>query len=172
MCRKVLRYVLKFSLVLTVVVYAEHAKYLYKQHRQNYSRLIEITCDIAKDELKKHPEMQTIVLVELENNFPSYFSRRILKCLPADVAKLSVDDDFNDVDAINLTKESMVIYIADIVQWVKKRFVLSLKLIQRKLRFLLIANVLYILVIKLEFSNNIFKINRKGFFHQFIYRSI
>jgi hypothetical protein len=43
-------------------------------NHQKFSLLRDFTCAVARDEVKKHPEMQTIAFIELENNFPSDFS--------------------------------------------------------------------------------------------------
>lgn len=43
-------------------------------HQQNFSLLRDFTCAVVEDELKEHPEMQTVALIELENNLPSNFS--------------------------------------------------------------------------------------------------
>lgn len=97
-------------------------KYLRTDHRQNFTKLREFVCLIAKDESEKHPEMQTIAFVELENNFPSSFSAEILKCLPTNVAKLILQPRSRDVEgneSMILPKQSMVIYVADSVSWVR-----------------------------------------------------
>lgn len=83
----------------------------------NFSLLRDFTCAVGKDELKNHPELQTIKLIELENDFPSNFSDEILKCLPDDVTKLVIRTNQNGT--FNTTKNMMVVYIASCVRKVK-----------------------------------------------------
>jgi hypothetical protein len=53
--------------------------------------------------------MRTIVLVEFQSEFPPTFSRKILKCLPENVAKLVIQPD----NSIFLPKSTLLIYIGD-----------------------------------------------------------
>jgi putative heme iron utilization protein len=66
--------------------------------------------------------MRTIAMVELESDFPSTFSREILKCLPENVAKLIIQPHTHQFEnnSISLGKHSMVIYVADKVEEVSK----------------------------------------------------
>lgn len=86
--------------------------------KKTFQLLRNFTCAVVKDELEKHPEMQTIAMIELENNFPSNFSREILKCLPDEVAKVVMMPHTHVFrnNTIKLTKESMIIYVADRIE--------------------------------------------------------
>lgn len=83
---------------------------------RNYSRLVNFSCEVARDELEKHPEMRTIALIELKNNFPKKFSRDILNCLPERVSKVIMSPNDKRNNRISLPKTSMVIYVADNVE--------------------------------------------------------
>lgn len=102
------------------------------RHHQNFTLLRDFTCAVIEDELKEHPEMQNVALIELENNFPLNFSREVLKCLPKEVAKLiimphcpSITSALHTFAYFNFTillpKQTMIIYIADKVDWVRKK---------------------------------------------------
>jgi hypothetical protein len=99
--------------LIFILITSLHSK---EVSRKNFSRIRDFTCAVAKDVLVKHPEMQTIALVELENNFPKCFTREILKCLPEDVAKV-VMMPFKIVTGTYfsspLSKSSMVIFVVD-----------------------------------------------------------
>jgi hypothetical protein len=104
-----------FSLLLSLLFNFSHSKII---HKNNFSLLRDFTCAVAKDELEKHPEMRTIAIIELENNFPPTFSREILKCLPDDVAKILMQpiNNIHKNNTIFLPKESMVIFVADKIE--------------------------------------------------------
>ena len=89
---------LRFSLILIFQTQLVASKFLQKEHRQDFSLLLNFTCGAAKDELEKHPEMQTIAMVELENNFPREFSREIQKCLPKEVAVININPHWQRLD--------------------------------------------------------------------------
>jgi hypothetical protein len=93
-----------------------------RQKHSNFSLLINFTCAVAKDELEKHPEMRTIALIELENNFKPNFSREILKCLPGDVAKVVIMPHSHAYgnSTVLLEKSALIIYVADKIQKVCK----------------------------------------------------
>lgn len=95
-------------------------KYIRKDHRQNFTLLCDFICAVVKDELDKNQEMQTVGFVELENDFPSDFSRKMLKCMPHNVSKLILNphDHFYRNTTMKLTKQTMVIYVANKVVWV------------------------------------------------------
>lgn len=57
---------------------------------KDFSLLRDFTCEIVKDELEKHPEMRTVVMIEIQNDFPHSFSRELLKCLPEYLTKLII----------------------------------------------------------------------------------
>lgn len=121
-----------FSFILFIKISAcsQYAENILQKDHQNFTFLSDVTCAIAKDELEKHPEMQTIALIELQNNF-TLLSREIFKCLPADVAKLSimphtpyVTKELRTFAYHNLTlmlpKQSLIIYVTDKVEPVRK----------------------------------------------------
>jgi hypothetical protein len=86
-----------------------------RHKNKNFQLLRDFTCAAARDELEKHPEMRTIAMIELENNFPPNFCREILKCLPDDVTKIVMNfqvDDFEN-KIIFMPKESIIIYVVD-----------------------------------------------------------
>lgn len=84
------------------------------------SLLSDFICSIVEDELKNHPELKTISIIELENYFPLNFSDEILKCLH-DVALVLVkskSDEFLDY-LTNFSRSRLIIFIADRVKKVK-----------------------------------------------------
>lgn len=89
---------------------------------KDFSLLRDLTCEFAKDELEKHPEMNTIALIELENNFPHKFSSEVLKCLPNYVTKVIMNPHTHASgnSTILLSKSALIIYIADKVEEVRK----------------------------------------------------
>jgi hypothetical protein len=91
---------------------------------QRFSLLRDFTCAVAKDELQIHPDVQTIAMIELENNFPPQFRGEILKCLPDGVAKVNIVPHtyLNPRSKFKLSKHSMVIYIADKIEKVQNIF--------------------------------------------------
>lgn len=117
---------LKISLIFLILslAFALHQsnRFVRFNRRLNYELLSNFVCAVAKDEFEKHPEMRTIALTELENNFPSNFSRQILKCLPNQVAKVIINphSHFDYNSTLMLSKESMIIYVADKIEKVKK----------------------------------------------------
>ncbi len=114
---------LKFLLFSTIFASLQAQKYFLPQNRENFSLLRDLSCAVAVDELAKHPEMRTIALVELQSDFPETFSREILKCLPPEVAKVILKPYKllleNVTKSLVLTKETMVIYVADKIERVK-----------------------------------------------------
>lgn len=118
MSQKILKLLLNFSVVVTGISVVQSVNYLRRDHRHNFSLLLDFACAIAKDEFNKNPEMRTIGVVELKNKFPPQFSREVLKCLPQDVSKviLNPHTHYNKNKTLILPKESMIIYVADIVQ--------------------------------------------------------
>lgn len=102
-------FLLRILLILTFL------SEIYSKNISQKNLLKDFTCVVVKDELDKNPEMQTIVLIELENNFPLNFNREILKCLPQNVAKIVLKPhiDFYRNKTFSLSKSSMVIYVAD-----------------------------------------------------------
>lgn len=108
---------MNFKIYFIILIFCISNSNQFKKYRKHFSLLRDFTCDVAKDELEKHPEMRTIAVIELEHNFPSSFSREVLQCLPADVAKVMLDPHLNY--SLILPKETLVIYIADKVEWVK-----------------------------------------------------
>lgn len=94
------------------------SKKLHKRDDKKFDFLRDFVCNTTKNELERHPEIQTIAMVELKNNFPLKFSREILKCLPDNVAKviLKPHNNFNGNSTISLPKSSIVIFIADDVK--------------------------------------------------------
>ncbi len=108
----------KTSILLHLLSFSCAFKDFLTIQNQNFSQLRDFACAAAEDELKKHPEMRTIALVEFENDFPSTFSAEILKCLPRDVSKIIFfpyiqKEGFNP---IRIPKESMLIYVADKIE--------------------------------------------------------
>lgn len=85
---------------------------------QNFEFLRDFTCAIVEDEHKNHPEMRSIALIELENNFPSSFSSDILKCMPENLAKVLIQPNigFHKNITFMLPQSTIVIYIADKVK--------------------------------------------------------
>lgn len=128
MCGKFLKYLLRLSVIILFFQTVEFSSF-----RQNFSLLTNFTCDVANYELENHPEMQTIAFIELENNFPSHFSREVLKCLPKEVATVIINLHFHikHNNTFKLSKHTLVIYIADGDFWVtriklfKKNFLLN-----------------------------------------------
>lgn len=126
----------KFLLIMLIAICFVNSK-LRKGHlRQDFAVLENFTCAVAKDVLEKHPYMRTIVVVELKNNFPLDFTRKVLKCLPKDVAKfMMMPHVFKKLKkTLILPKESMIIFIADKVELVRKNFyvvIIFLNCIQR-----------------------------------------
>jgi hypothetical protein len=106
---------LKKVITLFSLIFFLHFSQSFNYHKNNFSFLRNFTCAVAKDELEKHPEMRTIAMIELENNFPPTFSREILKCLPDGVAKILMKPHTNyfENNTVTLPKESMVIFVAD-----------------------------------------------------------
>lgn len=47
-------------------------------------------CNFIIQELMKNPDIRTISLIELKNEFSPTFTREVLKCLPEEVAKLNM----------------------------------------------------------------------------------
>lgn len=90
MSPKVIKYFLKILIILLSLKFGNSQKYFRKNHRKNFELLKNFTCEIVVDELKIHPEMRTVAIVELENKFPQSFIREILKCLPENVAKIII----------------------------------------------------------------------------------
>lgn len=83
-------------------------------------------CNFINEELKSYPEVRTMALIELENNFPQSFSREILKCLSDGITKLNMkpitteliffDDGFilqKKSQQAQSLKPKIVLYIAD-----------------------------------------------------------
>ena len=112
----------KTSILLHLLSFSCAFKDFLTIQNQNFSQLRDFACAAAEDELKKHPEMKTIALVEFENDFPSTFSAEILKCLPRDVLKIIfapytyyTRKEIKHFSLI-LPKESLLIYVADKVQ--------------------------------------------------------
>lgn len=114
MCGKFLKFVaLCFFVFLKMFIFIRATR-LHKSHDRNFSLLIDFTCAVAKDELEKHPEMRTIALIELENNFMPEFSQKISHCMPNDVAKVILTSNkFYNKSETSMPKESMIILIAD-----------------------------------------------------------
>lgn len=111
MSDKLLIFLLKILVILIVfnTVQCQNAP------DKDFSLLQDFVCAAANDEHHKNPLMQTIAMVELENEFPPGFSRGILKCLPPDVAKVILNPHVFERYNITmqLTKSSMIIYVAD-----------------------------------------------------------
>ena len=89
-----------------------------KTQTQNFSPLRDFVCSVAKDELKNHPEIRTISIIELESNFPQTFSLEVLKCLSVNLAKVLIHphSNFHKNLTIMLPQTTMVIYVADKVR--------------------------------------------------------
>lgn len=106
--------------------------YLQEEMQQNFSLLRNFTCAAVKNELDKNPDMRTVAMVELENNFPHEFSNEVLKCLPIDVTKMILNPHADEETQLILPRQTMVIYVADKVEWVLMKPMLDLL----KLKFL------------------------------------
>jgi hypothetical protein len=104
-----------FLLFSTILNPSNSAKFLHKNHRKNFHLLRDFTCEVAKDELNKNPDMRTIALIELESDFPPNFSREILKCLPVEVTKIILMPHTPSYrnNSVVLGKSSMAIYLSD-----------------------------------------------------------
>ena len=121
---------LKFLLISIIFNFSQAQKNLFIQKRKEFSLLRDLTCAVAADEFAKHPEMWSIVLVELKNDFSKTFSAEILKCLPKDVIKKILDPRKFKVKLIlsilfdgflmKIPKESLVILVLDEVKKVRK----------------------------------------------------
>lgn len=122
MSKKFLNTVLIFFLIIFAFPLNRSHEFARKDRRHNFELLSSFTCAVVNDELEKHPEMRTIAMVELKNDFPSNFSREISKCLPNFVAKMIMNphDNFNESCTFMFPKESMIIYIADAIEKVGK----------------------------------------------------
>lgn len=87
--------------------------------QSDFTLLRNFACAVAKGVLKKNPEMQGIALIELENNFSRNFGTQILKCLPGEVFKVTMqphESSSNAFHPIRMAKSSLIIYIADKVE--------------------------------------------------------
>ena len=115
--RKMSQNLFKFLLLSTIFAFSQAQENFLPQNRKSFSLLRDLICAVADDELAKHPEMRTILLVELQNDFPKTFSAEILKCLPSVVTKvyLNYPTDIYGKFSRNLIlpKESLVIYVTD-----------------------------------------------------------
>ena len=49
---------------------------------EKFSNLSKFICEVARDVADNEPDLRTIALVIMKNNFPSTFSAEVLKCLP------------------------------------------------------------------------------------------
>ncbi len=126
MSRNFLKFLLKFALLSSIFTFLRAQKNFFPQNCENFSLLRDLSCEVAADELAKHPEMRTILLVELRSDFPKTFSAEILKCLPPEVAKLILKPQTIVAEDRTkkhfLPKESLVIYVMDEVEKVRRQF--------------------------------------------------
>ena len=78
------------------------------------SKILNITCATANDEIENNPELRTIALITLEHKFLFDITSEIFKCLPS-VAKVLLMPHTNYFSnfTILLPKETMIIIVAD-----------------------------------------------------------
>lgn len=107
-----------FNLILIILISLFPSSFQQTQscHDQE-NLLVDFTCAVARDELKNYPEMTTIAVIELENNFTLNFISEILRCLPNNVSKI-ISTQQNNL-SVSLTKSSLIIYVADVIEKVK-----------------------------------------------------
>lgn len=107
----------KFVFYFSLIVHVVKSKDLktHKKISNNFSLLSAFICEIAKDELRYHPEMRTIAIFEFENNFPSNFDREILKCLPENVAKINFNlhKSVENENLMKHAKSSLIILVVN-----------------------------------------------------------
>ena len=105
---KFIFYISNFNLISTSQNYSAFYQ------REDFLKLWNFICEVAKDVVEKDPDLRTIAIVELKNNFPSAFSARVLKCLPV-VPKviLMPHTNYEENATIFLPKQSLIICLAD-----------------------------------------------------------
>lgn len=90
---------------------------------RNLDKMREFVCEVAKSEKVITKEMKTIVVVVDENFFPKNFPNDIMTCLPRNVAKVVIDSFESEQMNASFHKSSLVVYISDVFEKVRKEFV-------------------------------------------------
>lgn len=122
MLERVWRFVVRRPIIFAIILSLLHCEYiaaiLRKNHQKNSSLLLDFTCATVKDEVDKNSDMRMVAIVELENNFSREFCREVLKCLPKEVAVIIINphEDLHGNSTLMLPKQTMVIFIADILE--------------------------------------------------------
>lgn len=98
--------------------------------------LIKFACDVVEDEIETNPDIRNIAIVIGENKFSNYFVKILLKHLPK-IPQILLDTKRikrfpEEKPPVMLQKETMILYIADIIDQVKiiffRRFLKKIRL--------------------------------------------